>query len=165
MALVRGQPVGTVTWALYSNLARRWGAEAGSSGVPLFLLATGIAFALARAVASEQDAWTTRAAIEATAMGAATALAYGLWDGAMRRGDALLIAACSYLTPLLSTLASAVYLRVGMGARLWIGCALLVVGSLVSRTAVSPSRESEWHGTDKQPGGQSPRISDRTEVE
>lgn len=73
---------------------------------------------------------------EAGVLGAITALAYALWDVAMRKGNLLLVAACSYLTPLLSTLVSCAYLKVMPGSQLWVGCALIVVGSLVSWRSV-----------------------------
>jgi drug/metabolite transporter (DMT)-like permease len=47
-----------------------------------------------------------------------------------------LVSACSYLTPLLSTLVAAAYLHVTPPAGLWLGCAVLVAGSLTSWWAV-----------------------------
>jgi drug/metabolite transporter (DMT)-like permease len=67
----------------------------------------------------------------------------------MRQGNLLLVVACSYLTPLLSTLVSCYYLGVSRGTRLWMGCLLLVLGSLVTwrsvseRQAPSPDRETD----------------------
>jgi drug/metabolite transporter (DMT)-like permease len=66
-----------------------------------------------------------------------TALAYVLWDVAMRKGNLLLVVACSYFTPLLSTLVSCVYLKVSPSPKLWIGCLLLVSGSLITWRSVS----------------------------
>ena len=73
-------------------------------------------------------------------LGAATVLAYSCWDLAMRRGDILLVAAASYFTPLLSTLVSCLYLGIVPGAKLWLGCAVLVAGSLLSWRAVAERR-------------------------
>jgi len=42
------------------------------------------------------------------------------------------VAATSYLTPLFSTGISSLYLNVSVGPKLWIGCTLLVLGSLLS---------------------------------
>jgi drug/metabolite transporter (DMT)-like permease len=70
-------------------------------------------------------------------LAAITALAYMLWDVAMRRGNLLLVVACSYFTPLLSTLVSCAYLGVVPGSQLWMGCALLVCGSLLSWSSVT----------------------------
>jgi len=43
-----------------------------------------------------------------------------------------LVVICSYFTPLFSTLLSCVYLNVSPGPKLWVGCGLLVIGSLIS---------------------------------
>jgi drug/metabolite transporter (DMT)-like permease len=61
-----------------------------------------------------------------------TALAYVFWDVAMRRGDIVLVASCSYLTPFFSTLVSCVYLGVLPGMGVWLGCLLIVAGSFWS---------------------------------
>jgi drug/metabolite transporter (DMT)-like permease len=66
-----------------------------------------------------------------------TVLAYALWERAMRKGDLLLVAACSYFTLLLSTFVSCVYLPVTPGWRLWIGCLVLVTGSLMTWLSIS----------------------------
>jgi len=53
------------------------------------------------------------------------------------RGDLTLAASISYLTPLLSTAVSAVYLRVALGWNLWAACGLVVAGAfLCSRSVV-----------------------------
>jgi hypothetical protein len=51
-------------------------------------------------------------------------------------GNALLVAAGSYFTPLFSTLVSCVYLGIQPGLRLWVGCLLIVVGSIASWRSV-----------------------------
>jgi drug/metabolite transporter (DMT)-like permease len=126
-----------LAWALYSNLARRWARPGGAGAVEWFVPATGLLLLGARFLVSEPTLWTARAVAEAFALGAVTALAYALWDQAMRRGNLLLVAVCSYFTPLLSTLASSAYLGVTPSPVLWAGSALLVAGSLASWRSVS----------------------------
>jgi len=65
-----------------------------------------------------------------------TGAAYIFWDHAMRRGDMVLVAALSYLTPLLSTLFSAVYLGVVPAPAIWVACALVIAGAVTCRLAV-----------------------------
>ena len=55
----------------------------------------------------------------------------------MRKGDLPFVAACSYFTPLLSTLVSCTYLQVMPGYELWAGCVVMVIGSLVSWRSLS----------------------------
>ena len=82
---------------------------------------------------------------KASGLAAVTTLAYFLWDVSMRKGNLLLVVACSYFTPLLSTVVSCLYLRVSPSPKLWIGCLLLVSGSLITWRSVSdrpvPSRQ------------------------
>jgi drug/metabolite transporter (DMT)-like permease len=137
-----------VAWAAYSNLTRRWAGDRDDGGVAVFMPATALVLGLLAAMLDEPRAWGARSAAEALLLGAATFAGYTLWDAAMRRGDLVLVAAASYLTPLVSTIVSCLYLAVAPGARLWIGCAFLVLGSLLSRRSVaaaggpSPSRSS-----------------------
>jgi drug/metabolite transporter (DMT)-like permease len=128
--------VGAITWALYSNLARRWGAEGG--GVPIFLLASGLVVLPLRFMFPESTAWDARVLAEFLYMAVfVTVVAYIFWDHAMRKGDMVLVAALSYFTPLLSTLFSAAYLGVVPGPAIWVACVLVIVGALTCRLAVA----------------------------
>ncbi len=126
-----------VAWGLYSNLARLWTAPGSRGAVELFVPATGLVLLAMRLGESEPGHWTARAALEAAALAAVTTVSYVLWDFSMRRGNLVLVVACSYLTPLLSTLVSCLYLGVSPGLMLWIGCALLVSGSVLTWRSVS----------------------------
>lgn len=129
--------VAAVSWALYSNLTRRWSPVGSGGAASLFMLATaGLLLAL-RLGTSEETTWTFRAMAEVLFLGTATATAYVCWERAMRHGDVALVAACSYFTPLLSTLVSCLYLGIAAGMKLWLGCAAIVAGSLMSWAAVS----------------------------
>jgi drug/metabolite transporter (DMT)-like permease len=135
--------VGAFSWALYSTLARRWSPPGGGGAVALFLPATGLALLILRLFSAESSAWSGRAVGEAVVLAVGTVLGYGLWDLAMRRGNLLFVAACSYFTPLLSTFVTCLYLQVTPGWRLWIGCLLLVGGSLLTWLSLSdPPAES-----------------------
>jgi drug/metabolite transporter (DMT)-like permease len=125
-----------VSWGLYSNLARRWGDPQNSGGVQLFTLASGVTFGLISLFWPEKSVWSLRVLIEVAFLGLATALAYVFWDTSMRAGQMVLVAACSYLTPLFSTLVSCIYLGVRPGLGLWLGCAVLIFGSFLSWLSV-----------------------------
>lgn len=129
---------GAVCWALYSNLTQRWATGCESGAVDLFLVLTAVTFAVMMALGAEPARWSRAAVGEAVFLGVATFGGYKLWDRAMRRGDAGLVAAASYLTPLLATLAGCLYLGVAPGPRLWIGCAVLIAGSGLSLRALRP---------------------------
>jgi drug/metabolite transporter (DMT)-like permease len=130
--------VGAVMWALYSNLARRWGGEGG--GVPLFILASGLIVLPLRVWLGETSTWSPRVVGELLYMAIfVTVVAYVFWDRAMRKGNVVLVAALSYFTPLLSTVFSAAYLGVVPGPAIWTACALVIVGAVLCRLAVSES--------------------------
>jgi len=130
--------VAAVSWGLYSNLARRWGTADSEGAVLVFTLATGIAFALLRVWRPEAGVVNPRVIAEVAFLAAATALGYLFWDIAMRRGNQMLVAACSYLTPFFSTVVSSLYLHVVPAASLWLGCALIIAGSVLSWRSVRP---------------------------
>ncbi len=121
-----------IAWALYSNLTRRWGEPNSSGAVLLFTLATGIAFWCIRLLSPEGGTWGVRVVAEVSFLALATALAYVFWDIAMREGDVVLVASCSYLTPFFSTVVSCIYLGVWPGLSLWLGCLLIITGSFLS---------------------------------
>jgi drug/metabolite transporter (DMT)-like permease len=126
---------GAVAWALYSNLARRWGGQA--SGAPLFLVASGLAILPLRFVFQETTSWSPRLAVEFLYMSLiVTVTAYVFWDHAMRKGNMVLVAAFSYFTPLLSTLVTASYLAVVPGPAIWTASVLVVAGAVICRLAI-----------------------------
>ncbi len=127
-----------LSWALYSNLSRRWAGEAEGTAVPVFLLASGIVWAALRCLRPEQAHWTPRAAAELLYMATLPTLAaYSFWEAAMRKGNVVFVASLSYSTPLLSTAISCIYLRVAPGAMLWVACLLVIGGAIVCRLSVS----------------------------
>jgi drug/metabolite transporter (DMT)-like permease len=121
-----------ISWALYSNLTRRWTTPDSGGGVPLFVIVTGLVLSLSRLLFPEDSAWSVRVVVEIAFLGTATALAYLFWDLAMRRGDIVFVASCSYLTPFLATAAGCAYLWVVPGIKLWLGCLLIIGGSFLS---------------------------------
>jgi drug/metabolite transporter (DMT)-like permease len=142
------------SWALYSVLTRRWSGPEAGGAVSWFIPATGLALLGLRLVGpAEPAAWSARAVGEVVFLGAVTALAYNVWEYAMQKGNLLVVAAASYFTPLFSTLASCAYLKVAPGPKLWAGCGLLVLGSLLTWMAVGNGRRQG------QLGGQAHRQS------
>jgi drug/metabolite transporter (DMT)-like permease len=126
-----------VSWALYSTLTNKFASEQNSGGVVIFLPVTAIVLILICCFVDEPRQWSSQAMIEAVFLGFSTYLAYGLWDSAMRQGNVVLVAAGSYLTPLFSTIVTSLYLVVAPGWNLWLGCAVLILGSVLSWQAIS----------------------------
>lgn len=130
--------VAAVAWALYSNLGRRMGEENESGAVPLFLLASGLLLGGIRLFVTETSHWTPAAVAELAYMALFPGmLAYILWDIAVRKGEIILVTSLSYLTPLLSTLVSALVLNIRPGAAVWLAAGLVIAGALVCRQSIS----------------------------
>jgi drug/metabolite transporter (DMT)-like permease len=126
-----------VAWGLYSNLSRRWGGAQAENAMPVFLLASGVVLVVLRACRVEHSVWTARVVGEAVYMAIfPTLLAYFCWDTAARRGNLSLVAALSYLTPLLSVLVSSLYLNLPVPPQLWLAGALVVGGAVLCRMSV-----------------------------
>ena len=126
-----------ISWALYSNLTRRWSTPGTAGAVEFFLIASGVVLLGMRLLVSEPTRWGMRSVAEVLGLAAATALSYVLWDMAMRRGNLLVLVAASYFTPLFSTGLSCAYLNVSPGPKLWLGCFLLIGGCFLTCLSVS----------------------------
>jgi len=121
--------VAAAAWALYSVSSRSWQSEAHGRAVVVWMLLAGVLLGTACLFFPETTRWSGRAALELGYMAVSSNLAYGFWERALRRGNVVLVVSASYMTPLFSTIVSSLYLRVGGGLRLWLGCALVVLGA------------------------------------
>ncbi len=126
-----------VCWGLYSNLSRRWAGDNDGGAVPLFLLASGILLGAVRLFTPEVTHWSPAASFELAYMAIFPGmLAYVLWDIAVRKGEIILVASLSYLTPLLSTVFSTIVLDVQPGISLWLGAALVIIGAVSCKISI-----------------------------
>ena len=130
-----------VAWGLYSALTRKWAGGQRTGAVMLFLPVTAVALLLICPFVDEPRAWSVRSCVEVTLLGLATFFAYSLWDTAMRVGNVVVVASTSYLTPFFSTVVSCLYLAVSPKPRMWIGCGMLIVGSLISWYSISEAQQ------------------------
>jgi drug/metabolite transporter (DMT)-like permease len=139
-----------IAWGLYSALGRRLAGQSAANPVPLLFLATAAAYALLLAL-GVGSAPADGATIPPTVVGAAAAagiaaflwralvvdlLSYAFWDAAMRRGNQVLAAAASFLTPILSSACIVLVLGVFPGWRFWVAALLAVGGAAVCRISV-----------------------------
>ena len=124
--------IAAFSWAFYSNLVRLTSKTDNLNAVPLFILFTGMVLFLVRFVFPEESHFSLANSMEILVLGIATALAYNLWENAMKRGDQILVVSISYLTPFFSTVFSAVYLGILPEVSLWIGCLMIILGSWLS---------------------------------
>jgi drug/metabolite transporter (DMT)-like permease len=135
-----------IAWGLYSALGRRLAGPSAANPVPLLFLATAAAYALLMALGIGSGPAGPAVPPAAPSASAAAAflwralvvdlLSYAFWDSAMRRGNQVLAAAASFLTPILSSACIALALGVAPGWRFWLAALLAVGGAAVCRAAV-----------------------------
>ena len=129
--------VAAVSWALFSNLSRRFAERVEGSAMPVFLLVTGVVLLGLRVLRGDDSHWSPAAVGELLYMAVfPISLAYVFWDVAMRKGNLTVVAALSYFTPLLSTVTAVIFLGVGTSKRLWVACALVIAGAAVCKLSV-----------------------------
>ena len=127
-----------VTWALYSNLIRRWAGGVRGGALPLFSVIGGVVMLALRGPLgdpSPQWSWGILPPLAFMVIGP-TMLSYILWDVAMRRGNPTVSASAAYITPILSTLTSAVVLQILPAPAVWVGCGLVVAGAVICRVSL-----------------------------
>jgi drug/metabolite transporter (DMT)-like permease len=124
-------------WAFYSVLSNKFSEKNSLSGVPIFLLASGLALGICRLLFPEQSEWDIRTILEFVSYVVFTIIfGYSFWDFAMRKGNIVLVTALSYFIPLSSTILSSVYLKVPLTASLWAGSIMIILGALLCSLSV-----------------------------
>jgi drug/metabolite transporter (DMT)-like permease len=121
------------TWSIYSVLSRRFG-TAPTDLVGAFCGATAllgiIAHALTETTIWPADSWEW-AAVVALGLGP-VGLAFFVWDYGVKRGDIKALGACSYASPLLSTLLLILAGKAQASLAVLLACALIVGGAVVA---------------------------------
>jgi drug/metabolite transporter (DMT)-like permease len=133
--------IAAICWGLYSTLSRRWAGDNDGGAVPLFLLASGLVLGLLRLYVVETTNWSVQAGFELAYMAVFPGmLAYVLWDHAVRKGEIILVASLSYITPLLSTVISALVLNIAPGPWIWVGAVLVFAGAILCKVSIGEGR-------------------------
>lgn len=128
--------IAAVMWGLYSNLVRKWAPESGS-GVPVFLLSSGLFFLTMRWTTHEISQWDISLIPHILYMAIFPAwLGYLFWDISMRDGNMSLITAFSYFTPVLSTIISLFVLKIQPSPLLGISALLVAIGAIISKAGI-----------------------------
>lgn len=122
---------GALIWAVYCNVTRRF--ATGSSGVTLFFILTALLLWVKYLFSDEPTLVFTGAnGLGLVVTGAAMGLAYASWNTGIINGNLTLLATCSYITPVLSSLFAAILLNIHLSATFWQGAAMVCCGSLIS---------------------------------
>lgn len=134
--------IAAISWGLYTNFCQKYGGKEGDA-LPLFLLACGIILFLLRLTVVEQSNWTNKAFfLTIFTILFPVILAYSFWDQAIRKGNALLVSALSYFTPVLSTILTSFFLGVSVENKTWLGCIFVTIGAILCKLAF-PKNEND----------------------
>jgi len=126
-----------VSWGLYNNFSRRWGANSGSGSVPVFIIALAILMSPVLIGNYGRIAWSY--GIFGILLFIAvfpTFLAYFFWDLAQRKGHHAAVNSMAYAIPVLSTLATCLFLKLRIPLLTWLGCLLVIIGAALSRLVI-----------------------------
>lgn len=126
-------------WSSYSVLSRYFG-EIPTLAVGGFCGATAL-LSLGAHWVFEQTYWPSLSeflAVVALGVGP-VGIAFFVWDYGMKKGDIKFIGALSYATPLLSTLMLVAFSQAAPSQTIWIACALIIAGSLISSLGLKRS--------------------------
>ena len=134
---------GAVLWALFTNFSRKLGGASGSEAMAFFILIVGLVFLIISLFISDVPDLNGRTIFELLYMAVvATFLGYLFWDIAVKKGDVVFVASISYITPLLATLWSCLYLEITCGWVLWLAAFLVIIGSVICKLSLYPQ---EYH--------------------
>lgn len=122
------------TWSTYSVMSRRFG-QAPTDLVGAFCGATALLGVVAHAATGEPtirpaDAWEW-AAVVALGLGP-VGLAFFVWDYGVKRGDIKALGACSYASPLLSTILLILAGKAEATATVLVACLPIVGGAVIA---------------------------------
>jgi len=129
-------------WSSYSVLSRYFGTIPTSS-VGAFCGVTALLSLCAHMVFEQIHIPSMQESLAALALGIGpVGIAFFVWDFGMKRGDIKFIGSLSYATPLLSTWLLILFGRSATTPSIWIACALIVCGSLISSLGFFRSQNS-----------------------
>jgi len=163
--------VASITWALYSNLARLFRQRDSVAAVGVFFLVTSCAFLSAGGIRIADAQWNFRSVLALAVLSICSmSLAYVFWDTAMRDGDLVLLGALANTIPVLSIAVGTAWLGVRCGGTILGAAALIALGTAICwasfRGLPSVLTLGRTSGAlDGQRGPQQPRMrKDRTAV-
>jgi drug/metabolite transporter (DMT)-like permease len=131
--------IAAVSWALYSNMTKKYRTEEDVTALPVLFLAAALVVLVIQLLKGETphlhlSGW--QYAEFAYFFIFPTALAYLFWDKAMKQGNKNLVTAVSYAIPLASTLISGYYLDVTIDAGFGLAALLVIAGAVLCRRSI-----------------------------
>jgi drug/metabolite transporter (DMT)-like permease len=123
-----------VTWSIYSVMSRRFG-HAPTDLVGAFCGATALLGIIAHVAVGESTVWPADAwewaAIVALGLGP-VGVAFFVWDHGVKHGDIKALGACSYASPLLSTILLILAGKAEATMTVIVACLLIIAGAVIA---------------------------------
>nr|WP_162365368.1 aromatic amino acid DMT transporter YddG [Acerihabitans arboris] len=121
---------GALIWAVYCNVTRKY--AGGRNGVTLFFILTALLLWVKYLFSNEPAlAFNGENCLGLLITGAVMGIAYASWNIGIINGNMILLATCSYFTPVFSSLFAAVLLDIHLTGTFWQGVAMVCCGSLI----------------------------------
>lgn len=129
-----------VSWALYSNLTKKYHTDDDIAALPIIFIISGLLFLFVQIfhhqfVLSSLFSLYNNYELIYMIIGP-TALAYLLWYIAMKKGNKNLVVSISFLIPLLSILVLSLKFSKEIGIMFWVAAMFLIAGAYLSYKAV-----------------------------
>ena len=128
--------VAALSWGFYSNYSIKLGQEVKGNAVSIYMLATGLVVLPFFLYFESIPNINLKTFLELFVLAATNTLGYLFWDIGIRKGNMIIVSSFAYLTPLLSTLCTCLYLGLPIGMKILIACGLIISGAFVCSKSV-----------------------------
>jgi drug/metabolite transporter (DMT)-like permease len=136
-----------VSWALYSNLTKKYHTDDDIAALPIIFIVSGLLFFFVQ-IFNGQFVFSCLTSLYKNyeliyMIICPTALAYLFWYIAMKKGNKNLVVSISFLIPLLSILVLSVKFSKEIGILFWVAALFLIIGAFLSYKAIPEISESK----------------------
>jgi len=134
-----------ISWALYSNMTKKFISDDDFAAVPLIFMLSGLPF-LYVLVSQGIFEWKILTSLYTNieliyAIIFPISLGYILWNVAMKKGNKDLVVSLSFLIPMISILFISLKFAIRPGMLMWIASALLIAGAYLSYRTVRTEQD------------------------
>jgi drug/metabolite transporter (DMT)-like permease len=136
-----------VSWALYSNLTKKYHTDDDIAALPIIFIVSGLLFFFVQ-IFNGQFVFSCLTSLYKNyeliyMIICPTTIAYLFWYIAMKKGNKNLVVSISFLIPLLSILVLSVKFSKEIGILFWVAALFLITGAFLSYKAIPEISESK----------------------
>ena len=124
----------SMSWALYTNLTKKYLHNRQISGVGIYMLVSGLILGIVALNINEPRAFSMKVAGELMYQALfAASIANVFWDVAIKKGNMLVVVLASNFLPIISTVMTAIMLGLEITSSVLFGALLVVLGTIWSK--------------------------------